>query len=62
MIYDADKWAREVAARLADHDDVSSARPFEDTGVLTSDAGVLVRMFDGSEYQIRIVQSKEADR
>jgi hypothetical protein len=35
----------------------SSARVFEETGLLTRDDGVLLKMEDGSEFQITVVQS-----
>jgi hypothetical protein len=31
---------------------------FADAGVLTADTGLVVRLHDGSEYQITIVRSK----
>ncbi|MCG3180941.1 MAG: hypothetical protein BIFFINMI_03306 [Phycisphaerae bacterium] len=34
---------------------------FEEAGVLTKNAGMVVRMKDGSEFQVTIVQSQEAD-
>ena len=39
---------------------VSHARTFEDVGVLTNSAGLVLRMTDGSEFQITIVQSRQA--
>jgi len=39
---------------------VDSVRSFESAGVMTSDAGLVVRLADGSEFQITIVQSKPA--
>jgi hypothetical protein len=41
-----------------DGEDISSIRSFNDTGLLTSNSGIVVRMNDGSEFQITIVQSK----
>jgi len=41
-----------------DPDGVRSARPFEELGVLTRNAGLVVRMDDGSEYQITVVRSR----
>lgn len=35
---------------------------FADAGLLTRDAGVVVRLANGAEFQIRIVQSREATR
>ena len=42
--------------------EVDSVRSFESAGVMTSDAGLVVRLADGSEFQITIVQSKPARR
>ena len=42
--------------------EVDSVRSFESAGVMTSDAGLVVRLADGSEFQITIVQSKPATR
>lgn len=39
---------------------VHRAVNFIDTGLLTRDAGVLLKMEDGSEFQITIVQSRRA--
>jgi hypothetical protein len=39
---------------------VRSARTFEDVGVLTNNAGLVIRMAEGSEFQLTIVQSREA--
>jgi len=41
-----------------DPDAVRSARPFDELGVLTRNAGLVVRMDDGSEYQITVVRSR----
>jgi hypothetical protein len=41
-------------------DDVSSARSFADGGVLTNDRGFTMVMSDGSEYQVTIVQTRQA--
>lgn len=37
--------------------ETASAYHFEDTGLLTSDDGVLLKLEDGSEFQITVVQS-----
>lgn len=41
-------------------DAVSRVHTFEDEGVMTSDRGLLVTMTDGSEYQVTIVQRRQA--
>jgi hypothetical protein len=38
--------------------DVRSVETFKDAGVLTNNAGITLRMMDGSEFQITIVRSK----
>ena len=35
---------------------------FEDVGMLTKDPGLVVRMNDGSEFQVTVVQSQPARR
>jgi hypothetical protein len=37
---------------------VSGLRTFDEAGILTLDAGIVINMDDGSEFQITIVQSK----
>lgn len=36
-----------------------SGGSFADAGVMTNDAGLVLRLADGSEFQISVVQSKE---
>lgn len=36
---------------------IRDARTFSDAGVLTMDRGIVIRLSDGSEYQLTIVQS-----
>lgn len=43
-----------------DIEQVRSVRTFQDVGMLTTDAGLLITMKDGSEFQITIVQSRNA--
>ena len=43
--------------RLVDVAELGKVRTFEDAGLLTGNRGVVVRMVDGSEFQISIVQS-----
>lgn len=43
------------------HAQIASAHRFEETGLLTRDNGVLLKMEDGSEFQITIVQSKTGE-
>jgi hypothetical protein len=38
--------------------EVRSARGYRDVGMLTMNAGVVVRMSDGSEWQLTVVRSK----
>lgn len=42
---------------LDDHELVA-ARTFEDVGMLTRNAGLVLRFDDGTEFQITIVQSR----
>lgn len=38
--------------------DVDGASTFEEAGVLTRNAGLVVRMMDGTEFQVTIVKSR----
>ncbi len=40
---------------------IASAVSFEDAGILTHNRGVVLRMNDGSEFQLTIVQSAPPD-
>ena len=42
----------------SDLTDIAETRTFDEAGVLTNNAGLVVRMADGSEFQITIVQSR----
>ena len=37
---------------------VESARSFEEAGLLTANHGLVIRMVDGSEFQVTVVQSR----
>jgi len=53
---DADDRERfDVPAELADLDRVST---FEEAGVLTRDAGLVITATDGTEFQVTIIQSR----
>ena len=41
-----------------DEETIRSIVTFADAGVLTSNSGLVVRMVDGSEYQITVVRSR----
>lgn len=41
--------------------DVLSVRTYEETGLLTSDDGIVLKLRDGSEFQVTVVQSAFAD-
>lgn len=41
-----------------DPDGVANVSTFEEAGVLTMNAGLVVRMDDGSEFQLTIVRSR----
>ena len=43
---------------LDDSEGLADAMTFRDAGVLTGDAGVVIRLADGAEFQITIVQSR----
>jgi hypothetical protein len=42
----------------AELDGCRSVKSFEESGLLGSDAGLVIRMKDGSEFQVTIVQSR----
>lgn len=48
----------EVAAQMFDYlgTNVESVRNFNDAGLMTSNEGVVVRLADGSEFQLTVVQ------
>ena len=39
-------------------DGVVRATPYDELGILTSNAGLVVRMDDGSEFQVTVVRSR----
>jgi len=43
--------------RLSEQDDAHNITTFEDAGVMTRNKGVVLRMENGSEFQITIVKS-----
>lgn len=43
---------------IGDTEEVRSVTTFERAQLLTSDAGIVLRMEDGTEFQISIVQSR----
>lgn len=43
---------------ILDPDGVHDAVPYDEAGVLTRNAGIIVRMDDGSEFQITVVRSR----
>ena len=45
-----------------DPDGIHIAQPYDELGILTSNAGLVVRMDDGSEFQITVVRSREPHR
>lgn len=40
----------------SDEIEINDIRTFEDAGLLTNDAGVIIKMPDGSEFQVTIVR------
>jgi hypothetical protein len=48
-------FARDMAAEA---EDVKQTRSYEEVLMLTTDAGLVLRMNDGSEFQITIVRSR----
>ena len=50
----------EPCCAVFDPSAVVGAETFEDAGVLTRNHGLVVRMADGSEFQLTVVRSKPA--
>jgi hypothetical protein len=53
-------WLLEKIAEAVTEDEIgdyNSAVTFEDAGLMTRNAGLVVRLEDGSEFQLSIVQS-----
>ncbi len=53
----------DILGELTDEDvlDVRHVRSFETVGVLTTNAGLVIRLDGGDEFQLTIVQSKKAE-
>lgn len=53
-----------IGAQITDDDELyaESAPTFADAGVLTYNAGFVLRLNDGSEYQITVVKSRDAEQ
>lgn len=47
---------------ILDPDGIDRAVPYDEAGVLTNNAGFLVRLDDGSEFQITVVRSRRGRR
>lgn len=43
---------------LSEDDEINDVRTFEDAGVLTRDAGLIINLPDGSEFQVTIVRRR----
>ena len=48
----------EMSLLDSDEGNIRQITNFEDAGVLTSDKGLVVKMRDGSEFQVTIVRTK----
>ena len=57
-ISDALEAADERAQDDGDEETIRSLVTFDDAGLMTSNSGLVVRMADGSEYQITVVRSR----
>ena len=49
-----------TSGEALDVEQVEQIRTFEDSGVLTRNRGLVITMNDGSEFQVTIVQSRNA--
>ena len=50
--------AETIQEALAEQDNVRSVLTYDEAGMLTNNAGLVVRTIDGSEFQITIVKSR----
>ena len=52
--------AADERAVVEDGDDetICSLRTFDDAGLMTQNSGLVVRLADGSEYQVTVVRSR----
>ena len=57
-ISDALEAADERARDDGDEETIRSLVTFDDAGLMTSNSGLVVRIADGSEYQITVVRSR----
>ena len=58
-LLDARDDADDPAAECADlADDIAAVCTFEDRGLMTRDAGLVIELEDGSEFQLSIVRSR----
>ena len=59
---DAGTSESDMESRIADlfHEtsDVSDVRTFEESGIMTRNKGLVIRLDDGSEFQLTIVKSR----
>ena len=49
-----------TSGEALDVEQVARVETFEEVGILTNDAGLVVTMKDGSEFQLTVVQSRRA--
>jgi hypothetical protein len=47
-----------LATLLADSDEIEGVSTFSDVGVMTMNEGLVVRLYNGTEFQVTIVQSR----
>jgi len=57
---DANLFAADLVVLFYEDQTVRSVQTYAELGMLTNDAGIVVTMKDGSEFQITIVQSRPA--
>ena len=49
-----------TSGEALDVEQITRVETFEEVGMLTNDAGLVVTMKDGSEFQLTVVQSRRA--
>ena len=55
---DANLFAADLLVLAYEDQRVKSVQTFREVGMLTNDAGIVVTMKDGSEFQLTVVQSR----
>jgi len=55
-----EQWLKEAVLSYGGDDKINDVNSFEDEGVLTGNVGLVVKLVDGSQFQVTIVKSRES--